>query len=275
MERTDPTRDDAFLLEGNGAALEPQEAELWAVGFEIKPVNALAGLTVHANYYEIDFTNLLGAPNPTEGTAVLLNPDKFVFEPTDEEYAAFVGAVENPESAAGTSASDIGVIVDRRIANSEEAELEGIDFGVRYIHDTAIGIMSYGVSGNKQLNFDLTQSGTVVDQLAYLPDLFVAGNIGWAKDNMRARLTLNYTDGYDADPSIGINQSSVDSFLVTNLFIGYDFDASSGVAEGLSLRFNVDNVFDEDPPEYRRNRGINYSGFTLNRIYRLGLSYAF
>ena len=68
MERT-AARDDVFLLEGASGALQPQTAETWAIGFEIKPVE---GLTLSANYYEIDFIELLGAPNPQDasGSAV-------------------------------------------------------------------------------------------------------------------------------------------------------------------------------------------------------------
>ena len=60
------------------------------------------------------------------------------------------------------------------------------------------------------------------------------------------------------------------------LYIGYSFAGSSSWAEGLSLRFNVDNLFDEEPSEFRTNT-LNYSEytFTLGRIYKFGLSYAF
>jgi iron complex outermembrane receptor protein len=79
---------------------------------------------------------------------------------------------------------------------------------------------------------------------------------------------------HDADPAVAINQTEVNDFLTTNLFVGHDF-AGTGMAEGLSLRFNVDNVFDEEPPVYRSNQGVNYSGWTLGRVYKLGLTYEF
>lgn len=273
-ERTNPSRDDVFLVEGASGALKPQTAEIWGVGFELRPLD---GLTLNAYYYEIEFQDLLGAPNPQLSSAVLLNPDKFVFEPTDAELEAFVSAAENGDQFNDINAEDIGVIVDRRIANTEEATLEGIDFGVRYSHSTGFGQMTYGLSGNYQSDFELTQSGVAQDQLAYNPDLFVAADIGWTGNHARASLSFRYTDGYDTDPSVAVNQSDVDEFLTTYLFIGYDFAGSSGMLDGLSLRFNVDNLFDEDPPEYRSQRNLNYSewGWTLGRVYKLGLSYRF
>jgi iron complex outermembrane receptor protein len=59
--------------------------------------------------------------------------------------------------------------------------------------------------------------------------------------------------------------------------VGYDFSGSNDFTDGLSLRFYVDNVFDEDPPEYRSNENgqAKFSGFTLGRMYKVGLTKTF
>jgi iron complex outermembrane receptor protein len=272
-ERTNPSRDDVFLLEGGSGELEPQESESWGLGFELRP---LTGLEIKLYYYDIEFEQLLAAPNPQDPQAVLLNPDKFIFEPTDAEFDAFVASVDNSDQFRDLAAEDVGVIVDRRISNTDSATLKGYDFSILYSHDTSFGYMNYGISGNYQSEFDLVQTGTVVDQLEYNPDLYVSADIGWTGQNLRANLNFRYTDEYDANPGIAVNQKSVDDFLTTNLFIGYDF-AGTGMAEGLSLRFNVDNLLDEDPPEYRTQRNLSYSefGWTLGRVYKFGLTYTF
>lgn len=272
-ERTDLDRDDVFLLEGGSDQLQPQTAESWGLGFEMRP---LQGLAFNLYYYEIEFDELLAAPNPQNPEAVLLNPDKFIFEPTDAEFDNLVASVDNNEQFSDLRAENIGVIIDRRIANTDSATLKGYDFGVRYAHDTSFGYMNYGLSGNYNSEFELVQTGVSNDQLQYNPELSLSADIAWTGERARARLNFRYTDSYDADPGVAVNQSSVDDFLTTNLFIGYDF-AGTGMAEGLSLRFNVDNLFDEEPPEYRRQRNLNYSddGWTLGRIYKLGLTYEF
>lgn len=270
-ERTNPSRDDVFLLEGGSGALEPQTAESWGLGFNVRPLD---GLEVNLYYYEIEFDELLAAPNPQSPQAVLLNPDKFIFEPTDEEFDAFVASVDNSEQFPDINAEDIGVIVDRRISNTDSAELKGYDFSIMYSHDTSFGFMNYGISGNYQSDFELVKNGTATDPLEYASDLYVSADIGWTGEHARVALNFRYTDGYDADPGIAINQNKVDDFLTTNLFMGYEF-GDSGMTEGLSLRFNVDNLLDEDPPEYRSQQNLNYSSWTLGRIYKLGLTYAF
>ncbi|MBK6511195.1 MAG: hypothetical protein IPG06_18355 [Haliea sp.] len=37
-ERTNPSRDDAFLLEGSSGALSPQIADITAFGFDLMPL---------------------------------------------------------------------------------------------------------------------------------------------------------------------------------------------------------------------------------------------
>jgi len=271
-ERTNPAKVDSFLLNGAGGALKPQTATIWAAGFVLKPIE---NLRFNFNYYDIDFVDLLGAVDPTSATAVQQNPDKIVFEPSQEVLDFFISQVENADQFSDLSAATMGVIVDRRQSNTDKARLKGFDFGVQYFHDTAFGEMSYGILGTKTETFNITKNGFSSDQLRYNPDLLVTGNIGWSRDNIRAKLTLNYTNGSDADPAEAVNQGSKDSFLVTNLFAGYDFADDSSITEGLSLRLIVDNVFDEDPPEYRRQQNPNYVGYTLGRVFKLGLTKTF
>ncbi len=215
------------------------------------------------------------------------NEDGSVVTPNGTECIIPVGAVttwywygagwtDNP-LAPGAGVTPVGDPCDRNgksdpfgIANTEEASLKGIDFGIQYTHETGIGSFAYSppattrrISAWPRAAPRLTSSSTT---LTCTPRPACAG-----RRNTNAAVTLKYTDEYDADPSVGVNRSKVDDFLVTYFFVGYDF--TDGMAEGLSLRFNVDNVFDEDPPEYRSQQNLNYSGYTLGRVYKFGLTY--
>jgi len=267
---------NVVIAEGTLPGVKPQTAESWAVGFDLKPVD---GLLIKANYYEIDFTDIIGGlavPTPQIRRDF---PDKFIWHPSVDEWAQFLSEVQNPEAFDGVidpndPNATLAYIYDRRVTNFGEATMRGIDFGASYTHDTTFGSFNYGLSGNHQIELDLTEGGVTSDSLAFNPDLTVQATVGWSMDNVRARLTVNYTDSFDAnDASM---QSKVDDFIVTNLFVGYDFNGS-GFTEGLSLRFYVDNVFDEDPPEYRYN-SVNedkVNGFTIGRMYKVGISKKF
>ena len=263
--------------EGTLPGVQPQTADTWALGFEVMP---LEGFTLTANYYEIDFQDLLGGLAVPTNQVRLDFPDKFIWNPTVDEWAQYLTEIENPEVFDGVIDPNdpnaaLAYIYDRRVSNFGEAQMSGFDFGLNYFHDTGLGQFNYGIFGNKQLKFDLTEGGVTSDNLEFAPDLYAQGTIAWRKDSASAKITFNYTDGYSAEDAN--NQDEVDSFLVTNVYVGYDFGGRGDVTDGLSLRFYIDNVFDEDPPEYRFN-DVNQDkigGFTLGRMYKVGLSYTF
>jgi len=271
-ERTsNPTRNDVLLLEGSGGALKPQTAETWAGGLEFSPTQ---NLTFGASYYDIDFRNLLSSVNPQLASVVLLNPEKFNSFPTQAEYDAALLLIENGSQFASVNANDVGVIIDRRVANLDAARLKGIDFFVRYQLDTSFGTVSGGISGNRQFSFDITSNGTTVDQLANdSSDTTISGNIGLRTGGFSARVTVNHTNGFDTN--IAVAQTYVGGFTVADLALGYEFEEGAGAFGGLSLRVNVDNLFDTDPPVYRQQRNLNYSGFTLGRIFKFAISKKF
>ncbi|WP_340588990.1 TonB-dependent receptor domain-containing protein [Erythrobacter alti] len=271
MERTDPNRDDVLLVEGSGGGLRPQTAETWSIGTEFEPVS---DLVFSANYYNIDFSNVLGAVNPQLASVVLLNPDKFIFNPTQAEFDAFLAASSNGEQFADINADDVGVIIDRRVANISSAQLEGLDFSVDFRTELGAGDLNLGLAGNKQLDFVVTDNGITVDQLEFdLPDLALTAYAGYSLGGFRSRLSLNHTSGFDTNTAVA--QTEVDSFTVFNLFLGYEFQEEDGLLEGLAFRFNVDNLFDTDPPVFRQQRNLNYSGFTLGRVFKIGVSKRF
>lgn len=271
----DPDRTDVLQVVGSTpGTLLPQTAETWNAGFRIEPTFA-EGLMISVNYFDIEFDDILGAADPTSEAGVLASPDKFVWNPTQAELDEFLAVVDNADQYPDIDVNDLGLILDRRSANTDQARLDGVDFSVSYNHNTRFGSMYYAVSGTKTLTFELNNGQGWVDNLDEVaPDLAVAGTLGWTRNNMRARVTLNYTNEFDARGEL--NQTKVDDFLVTDLFFGYDFEGDSVITDGLSVRLNVDNVFDEDPPEWRRNGfALSYNGFTIGRVFKVGLTKTF
>ncbi len=269
--RPDGTKFDAILAEGAGGDLQPQTAETWAVGFEVEPVD---NLTITANYYDIDFVNLLGQVNPVSSQSVILNPERFIFNPTQEQYDAFIAQMDNASDWKDQNISNLGVIVDRRTANTKQARLKGIDFRLNYQQILSNGSLNWGINGTKTTDFILTDNGISVDQLANNnSDMTMVASIDWSSNNVRAGLKYKHTPGFNVDDAVG--QNEVKAFNITDLYMSYDFESDSGITNGLTLRLNVDNVLDKEPAVYRRNGGINYAGFTLGRVVTIGLSKKF
>ena len=272
----DPERTDVLQIVGSTpGTLKPQTAETWGAGFKIEPTFA-PGLQLSSGYYKIDFTDILGAADPTSEAGVLAAPDKFIWNPTQAELDSFLSVVDNADQYPDINVQDVGLILDRRSSNTDKARIDGIDFSVSYAHDTSLGSMFYGIAGTKTLNFETSNGTGWVDNLEYdTPDLNFAGTVGWSRDNIRAKLTVKYSSDFKT-ASAQLDQTKVKEFVVTDLFAAYDFEGGSAITEGLSLRFNVDNLFDEDPPVWRRNGfALPYSGFTIGRVFKVGLTKTF
>lgn len=264
----DPSRLDVLLAEGAGGALQPQTAEIWSLGFNMQPVD---GLRINMNYFDIEFNDLLGSVNPQSAVAVQQNPDKFIFNPTQAQVDEFLSQMANGDQYAGLPAGPIGVLVDRRIGNTDQALLEGLDFGIEYSHQTSFGQMSYGLSGTKQLDFVTISNGNASDVLKYdTSDLNLVASVGWAREGMRGNLRVKYSAGFDSNPATGAaNQTSVDDFVVADLHLALDVDDS------LTFSVNVENLLDEEPPEWRLNQQPAYGFWTLGRVVKVGISKTF
>lgn len=265
-------RTGTVTLRGSQPNLKPQTADTWSFGFEISPP-VVDGLRLSANYYEIEFFDLLGGINPQRADVAELYPDRYVWNPTLEQLqAAAAQAANGQDGLVGLVPETIAAIIDLRIGNTDEAILKGVDFAVNYQHDTRLGTFSYSLSGTKRTDFKLSQAGVMRDISLSSKPTGVA-SVGWRNGGWRTNLTVKYSPSSRADNAL-MGQRTIDSFTTVDLFVGYDFQAS-GLLEDLSLRFNVSNLFDEEPSVYRLNDQPSYRGFTLGRMFGVGLTKSF
>ena len=281
----------------NGAVpnLQPQTAENWSVGFDIKPVD---GVYLNASYYRIKLDGTLG--RPVTG-AILTDfytgyPDLWIFQPTGQQVAAVLATVPasgvsvslaNPTSTSqalvnlGGPPTPVQVLLDTRVQSLGKHTLTGIDFGAGFNFPTSFGSIDGKVAGNYRLSQDaVTRPGMPVnDQLAFDAVKYVVStSLGTTIGNLRAQATWNHTPSYkrSANPA---GQSRVASFNVVNLYFQYDF-AGEGIGKDLALSLNVKNAFDEKPSLFLDAGQPGYSptngqGFTLGRIFQFGVTKKF
>nr|WP_243760383.1 TonB-dependent receptor [Aestuariicella hydrocarbonica] len=266
-------RPNVAQLFGANDDLQPQTAETWAVGFTMTPPVA-EGLQVQANYYEIEFTDILGFFDPRSSVSAVQYASAYTWSPTQAQLDAASAQTFNGDDAwAGVDASTVAVIIDRRLDNGDEALIRGLDFGFNYLHDSDLGTFDFQLSGNYKLESKVksVEGNQWFDDRDNSAKYNLMSAVGWQRDNWRAKMTFKYTPSYavndaSSNPANGEPlQDHVDAFLVTDLYVGYDFQGT-GLTQDLSLRFNAGNVFDEEPPLYRRNGQASYSGFTLGRV---------
>jgi iron complex outermembrane receptor protein len=268
------------LTGGRPGGIKPQTAESFAIGFEAKP---LPGLTFGAELYSINFDNVIGAINPANTNVYTTNPGSFIYngELTQAGYQALLGQLGNGASVLAQipNAANIAIVVDSRISNLNSAKIRGVDFHVNYETDSSFGHLSFGINGNVPTQADITNLGATTNELGHLSPLYTVSTFaGWELNRWKAKVTVNINGPFDGASPNYLNQFEPTSpFVVTNLFVGYSIKDSNSWLDGLSLRLNIDNLFDVEPQRIRlaNTNFPSYMNWTLGRVIKFGITKEF
>lgn len=266
----------AMVLQGSRPGLEPQTADAWAIGFDATPAN---GLRFGANYYSLDVKNALGTLNPSVTSTYTTNADLYTYNITAAEYSALLATLTNGAAlGAQQPATNIALVVDTRTTNLNAAKIEGIDFSASYLADISIGQVGIGFNANRQTKAFVTNGGVAADRLGIGgPKLRLSTYVTFDAGALTSRVTVNYSGKYldEANNYRGVAETA-DTFITTNLSLGLDMGKVIGT-EGLTVRFAVDNLFDEKPQYVRRANTNNPSfvNWTLGQVIKLGASFKF
>lgn len=250
------------LANGN-PDLGPERAETWTGGFSLAP-QATPGLTVQANYYQIDYFDRIDRGYPGSVFALFSQSTApyaaiLTFDPTNQEIQqalqlglAGFGLYRWPRDL---NPEDTEVILDNRVRNNAITSQEGVDLGASYSIDAGESRINlslaawYIVDSTRQV----TSVAPEVDALnvVYLPvDLKMRGGGAWTRGNWTGGVFVNYVDSYQ-DPS-NQDDPKVDSWATVDLNLEYS------LVGGTDLALNVQNLFDTDPPFIDNARGTGY-----------------
>jgi iron complex outermembrane receptor protein len=274
----DPDNEQIITLFGGvNPALEPQTGTNWSVAGEIRPI---AGLRAELSYYKIDYRNTIGFPPLFTNFFHPGFSHLMTVYPSDEQIKAFLADSRDPAGsyqAYLNSGQKVYGLIDGRTTNTGDAKIEGLDYSARYDFDTSIGAAYVGINGNIALKNDLITRGVgTTDALRNGPNHRASITAGLRSGGFRTQLTLNHTDGYKVEPDPLVYQTSVGAYNLVNAFFGYEFsDGELGLgsfADGLEVTLNINNVFDDDPPIFRRTADVGYAnGNTLGRLIMFGV----
>ncbi|QNM83348.1 TonB-dependent receptor [Sphingomonas sabuli] len=272
--------DPSEAIPGVGAALVganpdvgPEKSRSWTAGFDWKPPS-VPGLSLTASYYAIRFTNRIALPteqivivgDPALAPAVTLNPD-VGYVTAILDGAGNVLDFSGPGFTNGNATpADVVVIVDARVSNTAETRTNGLDLGLRYDWTLGRHQLRFDLNANKVFRFDdrLTTTSPAIKTVntPFHPiDLRFRAGLGWSLGPWAANAALNYTDGY-RDNRAG-RDDKVDSFTTVDAGLVYDFGTGrTAPLDRLRIAFNVQNLFDQDPPslglEPGQTRGIGF-----------------
>lgn len=278
----------AMMLTNGNPNLGPERAETWTAGFSFAP-QAVPGLRVQANYYHIDYSGRIDRGYPGSiGNLFAQSTDPYApimtFNPTPQkiETARQQGLVADSFRVirggayavpADMDEYDTEVILDNRVRNNAITSQQGIDFDTSYGIDLGETNLQLSLAGQYIVNSTrrVTSASPKANVLnvVYLPvDLKLRGGLVLTRQNLTGGLFMNYVNSY-RDPS-NQDDPKVDSWTTVDLNLRYKFGRKIGLA------FNVQNLFDEDPPFVENARGTGYdpvNATALGRFVSMSMTY--
>jgi iron complex outermembrane receptor protein len=221
--------------------LQPEEAESWGLGFLFRPTESI-DLTV--DYWTVEHENLVG-----------IDEDDFIRRALAGAFPV-VGPGLLPTGSPGLEV-DRGFVTDAhfQLSNLGFQRTSGFDVSYTQYFDSAIGEFSLLADVTYLLEFERQSSDSAaVEDLAgtfRYPQFLADIRLRWRGDRWSASLGANYTSAYDDDPAprtlaaVGLPadaQVKVDSWLVFDTSVSFD------LTEASTVRLNVQNILDEEPP---------------------------
>ena len=266
-----------LFISGGSPTLQPEKANTWSLGVDIKPP-VWDALNISLTYYNVDFTNVISvnAGNFLQGAAYYADPTNapfYILNPTLAQAVAFSnGARADNFSSLQSffSSNSPTAIYDLRRYNRGQLKQDGLDFTVSVNQKTGFGSINASFAGTYVLNRNTRETPTAafVDRLKNgFNRLNYVASLGADVGAVTARATLTHRGSF---PIIGDPvQARVKGYDTVDLYFAYDL-GKIGMFKEASLTLNIDNVADQDPPF--RNTGNGFAnGSTLGRLVAVGL----
>jgi iron complex outermembrane receptor protein len=270
----------AILLQGTAPDIAPQTAETRSIGFDIDPP-IVPGLRLSMTWWDIEYSGLISLPSFFSPIPSFVTFASFkTVNPTQGEIDEALAGVDNVVGTCEPQPDCVYIITDGRKNNTGQFKTDGLDLATYYVRDTSFGTIDFNLNATYVLNREqnAAEGATYTNVLQtdysrFKSSASVGTNIG----QLRAEATLYYTEGYDLGGPVGVPpQDDVSSYTTVNLFFSYDVQGE-GILSDLEVSMNINNAFDEDPPQYRDTNTVSLTnngyanGRTLGRLLQFGI----
>ena len=210
--------------------LGPEESESYNFGVIFSPMESL---TVALDYYNYQIENIIDSDT------------QFVFSNFGDDPNVVV-------RLPSTDASDPGEVVTifDSFQNIGDLDTNGLDLDVRYNLDTDLG--SFGISYmlNYMLEYEDRRPGAnggsrinLTEGDYELPEMRWTAAVDWSRDNLAARVAVNFIDGFAQDAAVQQpGMPEIDSYTTVDSTVNY-----FGF-EKVTVTLGVTNLLDEEPP---------------------------
>jgi outer membrane receptor protein involved in Fe transport len=242
---------------GGNPNLNPEEADTLAFGVVWQP-NFLDGFSLSADYYEIDIAGALAQV----GVQVIVDQ-------------CFQGVAERCSKVTRDPVTNRVTIVDNAFVNQDAARVVGTDLEIGYTHQLAGG----GTLSARMLATWLNENSTTALNAAKrdvagetgdgsLPEFKSTTYLRYAKGGFslfaQERFIGSGTLDFDDVEGVTIDDNTVESRYYTD--VGMTWGPQRGDMRW-ELFFNVQNLFDRDPPEAASFAQFSGTRITNDRLF--------
>jgi outer membrane receptor protein involved in Fe transport len=254
-------------IEKGNPNLDPESAQTWTLGAVVSEPFGWSGLTVTADFYQIEITDQIARLSSFAAYYNCLNANgssNASYDPNNE-YCLLIGRNGNTGDREQT---------DSLYLNLGDLETQGIDFTLGWVNDFGPGTFSFNTSVNYLLKYEyqpftgapFNDAKGTLDQGGQF-DYTVLTDFGYRWDAFSVGLEWRYLPSVDSVDKALLGETTVvgaDSYSVFNLRGGWDLGK-------VKLRAGIDNLFDTDPNIVGANPGIDTNSNQTNLSYYDGL----
>jgi len=239
--------------------LTPEDDVNTSIGIILEPTE---NLTINVDFWKLEQENLVGI---LSGSSHLLYDSLLRSEGSS-----------NPAVIRDAGSQEV-VQINNVYENLDAREISGVDIGLVYDFDTAIGDFEFTVNGARLNKFEQVADSISAQLVAAqesgnpaVPADRTVANVGdlikqngnpewrartslnWKLNNWRAGISAKYTsEVVDTSTTATVDgeviKLPVDSYTTVNLYGSYNFD-DGNMLEGMKVTLGVRNVGDKEPP---------------------------
>lgn len=254
---TDPQAGGALVtglaVSGGNPDVGPETATTYSFGADYKASSDNLHFRGSVNYFNVKYegllTSLAGNPNLLAEEDLYAGTGIITRNPTPQQVAAVLA--DSPYSGGGSIPDPVPFIVIGSSVNLGIQKSSGIDFETNLTYDLASGGEIYGgfnglyFISHKQAATPNASFSELVNTLFNPKHFQGRGILGWRNGTYTAQALVNHVGSYKKGTETVSDWTTID--------LHFDADVgeaigSGGLAEGLTLSFDVKNVFDKDPP---------------------------
>ena len=249
---------DTLLVIGGNPNLTAEKATVFSAGADWQP-HWDPSLKLSATYFNVNYTNLIGAPAVTNLGAVFTDPTLAPFINTNPNPAFVAAAFNSPTfnvdyTHGGPTA--VKAILSEEQANLAAEKEDTLEYRASYDLETDAGHflfsgVVYDFLSDTLKSAPLSPSESLINLYGEPPRWKGRASASWSDDGFTAMLSVNYVGAYsDNLAGAGTPNTPIASWTTEDLYLSYNLGPSDGDGLLQNMRFalSMQNIMDTKPP---------------------------